>query len=311
MPPCSVFPLVPNIGGYTASRLAQSGYVHYICYSPVGQSHYGTLKAMYGAVDIGGTKTLVAVFDAHGKITKQVKFPTPENYDDFVVQLSGIVEKLSTKDFKRVGVAAPGIIDRKRGVGIVFGNLPWENVPLEASIEKIFNAPVKVENDAKTAALSEAQYLKQDFKKIVYVTVSTGIGVGVVTNGKIDTNLRDIEPGQMILEHNGRFEQWEDFASGSAIYKKYGKKASDITDTGAWYTIARNLAVGLNALIASIDPDVIVIGGGVGTHLEKFQERLEEQLKIYENPMTPVPPIKKAIRPEEAVIYGCYELAKS
>lgn len=266
---------------------------------------------MYGAVDIGGTKTLIAVFDGGGNIIEQLKFPTPKNYEDFSKELADNVAKLSTKEFQRTVVAIPGTPDRKRGIGIVFGNLPWTNVPVEEDVEKVFNCPVQIENDAKLAALSEAINLKDEFKKVFYLTVSTGIGGGIVINGKIDPNFNDNEPGHMILEHRGRFEKWEDFASGRAIYEKYGQKASEISDPQIWYVIARNLAVGINTLIAALYPEVIVIGGGVGSHLEKFQDRLEEVLKIYESPMTPVPPIRKAVRAEEAVIYGCYELARS
>ncbi len=265
---------------------------------------------MYGAVDIGGTKTLVAVFAHDGKIIEQVKFPTPKDYGEFCKELAATVASLSTKDFQRVVVAAPGVIDRKRGVGMVFGNLPWTDVPIEQDVEKLFNCPIKLENDSKLAALSEARALRGEFGKVLYVTISTGISGGLVVDGKLDADLEDIEPGHMILEHSGKFERWEDFASGRAIVKKFGKRADEITDPQDWYIIARNIAVGLNTLIATLDPEVIVLGGGVGGHLDKFQSRLEEDLKIYEHPMTPVPPIRKAIRAEEAVIYGCYELAK-
>jgi predicted NBD/HSP70 family sugar kinase len=266
---------------------------------------------MYGAVDIGGTKTLVAVFAHSGEIIEQTKFPTPQAYTDFCKELAITVDKLSTSDFQRVVVAVPGIVDRKHGIGKVFGNLPWTDVPIEEDTEKLFKCPVRLENDTKLAALSEALALKGEFNKVLYVTISTGIGGAIVINNKIDPDFQDIEPGQMILEHNGKFEYWEDFASGSAIVEKFGKRADKITDPQDWYIIARNIAVGLNTLIATLDPEVIVIGGGVGGHLDKFQARLEEELKIYEHPMTPVPPIRKAARAEEAVIYGCYELAKA
>lgn len=266
---------------------------------------------MYGAVDIGGTKTLVAVFDKDGTVVEQIKFPTPKDYNEFTEELAATVAKLSTKDFQRAVVAIPGTPNRKLGIGIVFGNLPWADVPIQADVEKVLKCPVRIENDAKLAALSEALALKDEFNKVLYVTVSTGIGGGLVIDGKIDPDFHDIEIGQMILEHRGRFMQWEDFASGSAIVEKFGKRAGDITNPQDWYIIARNIAVGLNTLIASLDPEVIVIGGGVGSHLDKFKDRLEEFLKIYEYPMTPVPPIRKAIHTEEAVIYGCYELAKA
>lgn len=266
---------------------------------------------MYGAVDIGGTKTLIAVYGNDGVIIEQIKFPTPKDYTDFTAELAATVEKLSTKDFQCAVVAIPGTPDRVHGIGLIFGNLPWENVPIGADAERIFGCPVRIENDAKLAALSEAVLLKDQYKKVLYVTVSTGIGAGLVVDGRIEPSFQDIEPGKMTLEHLGRFEQWEDFASGRAIVAKFNQRASDITDPKIWYIIARNIAVGLNTLIAAIDPDVIVLGGSVGNRLEKFEARLNEELKIYEYPMTPVPPIRKAERPDEAVIYGCYELAKT
>jgi predicted NBD/HSP70 family sugar kinase len=264
---------------------------------------------MYAAIDIGGTKTLVAVFDAKGKVVEQIKFPTPQDYDDFSAELAKTVANLSTKEFQAFGVAAPGRIDREHGVVVAFGNLPWTNVPILADTEKILKAPGVLENDTKLAALSEALAQKK-YRKVLYVTISTGIGGGLITDGVIDTDFSSNEIGQMLMEHHGSLKRWEDFASGKAIVAHFGKKASEITDKQDWYIIARNIAIGLNAVIAALTPEVIIIGGGVGTHLPKFKDRLDEQLKIYETPMFSIPPIIQAKRPEEAVIYGCYELVK-
>jgi predicted NBD/HSP70 family sugar kinase len=114
-----------------------------------------------------------------------------------------------------------------------------------------------------------------------------------------------------MLEHEGRTQKWEDFASGRAIVNKFGKRASDITDHNAWKTIARNIAIGLFDLITFIQPDAVVLGGGVSTHLENFNDLLIDGLKQFETPISPIPPIYRAQRPEEAVVYGCYDLAKS
>jgi predicted NBD/HSP70 family sugar kinase len=121
-----------------------------------------------------------------------------------------------------------------------------------------------------------------------------------------------MEVGHILLEHDGKLQRWEDFASGSAIVKHFGKRASDIDadDTQTWYIIARNIAIGLIDLIATLTPEVIVLGGGVGSHFDKYAERLQEQLKIYENPMLSIPPVVQAKRAEEAVVYGCYHLAR-
>ncbi len=266
---------------------------------------------MYGAVDVGGTKTLLAIFNKAGILKDQIKFPTPKKYSNFTDILAKTVAKFSTHDFRAVTVAMPGLIDRKHGIVIAFGNLPWENVPIQKDAEKLFNCPIIIENDSKLAALSEARLIP-NYKKVLYVTISTGISGGLVINGKIDRRFEDIEPGQMLLEHEGRLKDWEDFGSGRAFQAKFGRRVSDTkdTDSEAWYWLARNVAIGLIDLVASLTPEVIVLGGGVGAHLEKYEGRLKEQLKIYENPLLIIPPIVKAQRAEEAVIYGCYEMAK-
>lgn len=265
---------------------------------------------MYGAVDIGGTKTLLAVFDNTGTLIEQLKFPTPEIYEDFLKQLTASVDKLSTKDFQAVGVAAPGKIDHELGSLIAAGNLKWKNVSLHEDIEKIFAAPVLVENDAKAAAISEARLAGPKYPKVVYITISTGIGIGVCVNGKIAEALHDAEIGDMGVEYKGKVVPWESIASGSALVKMYGKRASEQTDPNVWRELARNLAKGMIAIIAMVQPDLILVGGGAGNYLERFQAPLMEELKKYENPVAPTPPIRKAVHPEEAVVYGCYEIAK-
>lgn len=265
---------------------------------------------MYAAVDIGGTKTLIIVFDEHGTLIEQIKFPTPADYDDFLEVLADNVANLATKEFQAAGVAAPGKIDHKQGRMVAAGNLTWVNEPIQRDLEKLFHAPVILENDAKTAALAEARYAGPDYETVVYITISTGVGVGVCENGKLDKALQDAEIGWMSIEHEGKIVPWEKVASGSAIVAKYGKRASELDDPEAWDAISRNIAKGLIAVIAMTQPDLIVFGGGVGNHLEKFEEPLLRHLKKYENPMVAIPPIKKSSHPEEAVAYGCFELAK-
>lgn len=265
---------------------------------------------MYAAVDIGGTKTLVAVFDSKKNIIEQHRFPTNKDYEIFKIDLAKTVAELSTSDFLRAVVAIPGMVDRKHGVGLHFGNLPWQNVHIQKDAERIFDCPVLIENDANLAGLGEAFELEDKNQKVLYITVSTGIGGGYVTNGKIDPKFEDAEIGHMKLEHNDRLTDWEDFASGSAIFAKYGKKASEIDDPQIWYLISRNLAIGIINVVATMTPDIIIIGGGVGSHFEKFKDRLMEHLKIYETPLLTIPPIIQAKHPEEAVLFGCYEFAK-
>lgn len=268
-------------------------------------------KAMYLAVDIGATKVLLATLSYKGEIVKQRKFPTPDTYSQLITAFSKEVALLDCSNFKRVVVAVPGRLDRQHGIGIAFGNRDWENVPIQHDFEKILHAPVIIENDTKLAALSEALLIKKDYSKVLYVTVSTGISAGLIVNGVIDANMADSESGQMWFEHEGKLTQWEDFASGRAIVAKYGKRASEITDNATWKVIAHNISIGLIQLIAVIQPEVIVLGGGVGTHFAKYEKPLLKELKHLELPIVPIPPIVRAQHPEEAVVYGCYHLAKS
>jgi predicted NBD/HSP70 family sugar kinase len=265
---------------------------------------------MYLAVDIGATKVLLAVFTKAGELVEQYKFPTGNTYESLIADLSASLQNLRNSKFDHAVIAVPGRLDRENGIGIAFGNRPWQNVPIGPDIAKIVGCNVTIENDAKLAALSEALLIKNDFKKVLYVTISTGISAGLIVDGVIDPELADSESGQMWFEHNGKPTQWEDFASGRAIVKKYGKRASEITDTKIWETIAHNIAQGLIELIVIIQPEVIILGGGVGTHFDKYKTPLMARLKTMELPITPIPPIKKAVHPEEAVVYGCYDLAK-
>ena len=114
----------------------------------------------------------------------------------------------------------------------------------------------------------------------------------------------------MLFERDGELVTWESFASGKAIVKRFGKMASEINDPATWQIISRDLVMGIIDIIANIQPDIVIIGGGVGSHFAKFEKFLKAELKKYESPMVPIPPVVAAKHPEEAVIYGCYELMK-
>lgn len=267
---------------------------------------------MYLAVDIGGTKTLMAVFSAKGKLLESVRFETPKDYPDFLNELKNTFEKLEHKADITVCVAgAPGRIDRRTNQSVIaFGNLPWENVAIGEALEEICGVPAVLENDANLAGLSEAILISHAYKKALYITISTGIGGVVIINGIIDPEYADMEFGHMIFEHDGKLQKWQDFASGKAIFNKYGMRASDIDDPQTWYAISRNIALGLTNVITTVTPDVVIVGGGVGSHFEKFSDRLHEELMLFGSNLVSVPPLREALRAEEAVIYGCYEFAR-
>ncbi len=265
---------------------------------------------MYLGVDIGGTKTLAAILDAHGVIKRQVKFPTSPDYSTFLSELTQTVAELGHGPFTAVGVGMPvSDFDRKHGIGLSYGNLPWKLVPIKEDIEKIVGQPIALENDAKLAGLSEAMLRKQH-SKVLYVTISTGIGTALIVDQHLDPNIGDGGGANFLLQHKGKLQPWESFASGKAIVSRFGKRAEDIHDDTTWKRIVHDWHQGFLQLIAITEPDAVVIGGSVGTYFDRYGKLLIAELKRFETPLLRIPPISGAQRAETAVVYGCYDYAK-
>lgn len=259
---------------------------------------------MIVAVDTGGTKTLVAVFNTDGTIVAKQKFPTPVDVKDYITQLQSVIDELvGDQAITCLSIALPGTI--KNGHMLWAGNLGWHDTNMKELLSGHYDCPIIVENDANLAGLAEARALDTLPDVCLYVTVSTGIGTGIITQGKINPHFSTSEGGQIILQHDGGFARWETFASGKAMLATYGKLASEIEDEVTWREVSLNLAKGFMTLIPVIRPDIIVIGGGVGTHFDKFSNQLLEIMKEHMSTIA-IPPMIEAAHPEEAVIYGCY-----
>lgn len=269
--------------------------------------HY---EYMFVTIDTGGTKTLISSFTKQGKMGDTIKFPTPITPDEYVATLTAAVrEKFGHESVDAIVLALPGII--QDGTAVWCQSLRWEN--FEAS--KVFadllpGVPILIENDANLAGLAETRALNPVPVSSLYVTISTGIGSGICTNGFIDPGLRHSEAGQTLIEYDGRVQQWERFASGHAITATYKKLARDITSKRVWRQIADRISRGFLAVIPVIQPDIIIIGGSIGTHFDRYHEYLEGILIEHLPEHIPCPKIIKAQHPEEAVLYGCYYYAK-
>lgn len=265
---------------------------------------------MIVTVDTGGTKTLVASFDDKGVLGEQTKFPTPSDPIEYINTLKKtLLDLYSGKSVKALIIATPGVI--KDGV-IIWGggNLGWKNFDIKTELKGIFGkTPIFVENDANLAGLSETRLLKTKPAQSLYVTVSTGIGSGIVTDGHINLALRNSEAGHALVEYDGSVREWESFASGKAILKVYGKYARDIKNKNIWNQIADRISRGFLAVIPILQPDVIIIGGSIGTYFDKFGKQLQNILKEKLPKHIPCPTFVQAKFPELAVIYGCYYYA--
>lgn len=260
------------------------------------------------AVDIGGTKTLVASFHGERSVTNEVRFPTPKDPREFLNQLKAILDRFDATHAQAICVAAPGIIEDD-GTILRCANLPWKNFELQILLSQQYNCPIYINNDAKLAGLAEAHSLAEMPRTAVYVTVSTGIGTGVITHGKLDSALRNTEGGHMMLQTASGLQAWEDFASGQAIREHFGKMAADITDPADWREVVERLAPGFQALIPLLQPEVIIIGGSIGTHFDRYGHLLTEVLRHRIPDYINMPQIIQAQHPEEAVLYGCYYYA--
>jgi predicted NBD/HSP70 family sugar kinase len=264
---------------------------------------------MLVAVDTGGTKTLIAGFSQDGIAGKLIKIPTPKDQDEYIKELRGVLRKTyGGQRVEAVVVAMPGIV--KNGVAVWCNNLGWSNFDVAKQLQGVLGlAPIIIENDANLAGLAETRTLDTLPTSSLYVTVSTGIGTGVITNGKIDPGLRHSEGGRALVEYDGVVREWESFASGRAIHATYGKFARDIHSKHTWNEIADRISRGFLAVVPIIQPDVVIIGGSIGTYFDQYGMQLENILREKLPAHIPCPTFLQASHPEQAVIYGCYYYA--
>ncbi|MBF0216280.1 MAG: ROK family protein [Candidatus Omnitrophica bacterium] len=146
-------------------------------------------------VDVGGTKTASGVITGNGHLVGKIVLPTcarrgrDVSVKQVLSSVSAVLERtgIGKKDLKGIGVCAPGPLDPKRGIVHNPPNLPgWDNVPLPAIIEKKFGVRTELENDANAAGMAEMIWgAARGYKNVFYVTVSTGIGTGIIIGGRI------------------------------------------------------------------------------------------------------------------------------
>lgn len=259
---------------------------------------------MLVAVDTGGTKTLVASFSSDGSLQTSERFETPKDTDEYLAQVVATITKvLGDTPPTAIVVAVPGTIT-KAGVLRSARNLGWKNFDIVSKLKPHFDCPILLENDANLAGLAEAHALPEIPSICLYITVSTGIGTGVIAHGHVSEEFAQAEGGQAVVTHEGSLKRWESFASGRAFHEKYDMYAKDITDPAQWHEIAENIGLGLIAQVPLLNPDIVIIGGSIGTYFDHYADDLREFLQQHLVDRTPE--IRAASHPEQAVIYGCY-----
>ncbi|MDV2684263.1 ROK family protein [Alkalihalophilus lindianensis] len=253
-------------------------------------------------IDIGGTKINMGVVDREGKVytthTIPTSFPLYETLEKEIIHL------LSTnEDVEAIGIGTAGLIDTKHGkVLYASDNLPgWSGTEVKARLEAAVNLNVEIDNDANVAALAEVKLgVAKNFSRALLLTLGTGVGGGVIINGRILTgpNGGVGEFGHMILYPGGilcscgRKGCKEQYISGKALQRriheaglsyspeelmKYKASIPQAKEIIRSYTF--DLAVSISSLQAALDIEVVVLGGGVSDSADYWIEELREQLK--------------------------------
>jgi len=257
-------------------------------------------------VDIGGTNLRAAVINQAGQIIKRVAMKTfAAKGPDFVIQnLQQMIRSLLQEyPVTHIGLACPGPLDARAGLILNPPNLPgWDRIDLKGRLAATFDIPVTLDNDANAAALGEALFGAGKGKRSVfYVTISTGIGGGFVYNGNIIQGAHFCagEVGNMIIRPDGPAHpmlnqgSWETLASGTALTHQalqidQDKSLFQLEQEGnvqakeALEQFVAHLATGIANLVHILDPDTIILGGGVmkSRHLfwEQLQKAVDERL---------------------------------
>ncbi|HIA91488.1 TPA: ROK family protein [Candidatus Saccharibacteria bacterium] len=267
-------------------------------------------------VDIGGTKTLFSLFPLQNdpQPVVQKKIATPETYAEFKNITAQIVSEFSPQPLTIASFAVPGPVSRDKKSVPILGNKDWKNIHLVEDFNKLLNCHVIINNDAKLGGLSEAiSGAGVGHSVNLYVTLSTGIGAGVIVDKKIEPEMSRDEVGMMPFEKNGTTVVWEDLASARAFNQRYGGLATEIDDPTIWNEFSKDIALGLSHLISTIDTDLVILGGPVGSQFEKYQQYLLQHLDQYlsvKKQLKQVPAITKAAFPNQCVIRGCFYAAK-
>src|SRR5574344_3149760 len=260
-------------------------------------------------IDVGGTNIKIALVNDKGSITYSNSIPTRAEmgYEYTINSMKEAIEELmkdtktNAKTIEGIGFGFPGQIDNKKGIVRLAPNIPgWVEIPISEIMEKEFKIPTRVDNDVRCATLGELNYgAGKGCENLVCITVGTGIGSGLVLNGKLVRGASNAagELGHIKLDITGGplcgcgdRGCLEAFASGPSIvalaeeYIKGGKstkyrelanpditpyivseaaKQGDPVAKEIFKIIGEYIGIGLTSVVNLLNPERIIIGGGV------------------------------------------------
>ena len=266
-------------------------------------------------IEVGGTNLKAGLVDGQYRIVATSKMPlTWQSQEKFAGDLAFLArdaaEKagVSCEEVASIGIGFPGAVDRRRGSVIQTVNIPIRNMPIVEMIQRRWNVPVFLGNDADCAALGEFyHYGSGDIESLILVTLGTGIGTGIIIHGRIWSGHNGCggEGGHMVIVHGGepctcgRRGCWERYASASALVRQTRAAMERDRSSAMWQMVGgdleqvngrtafeamragdaagkqvveayiRYLSAGLTNLIDLLQPDVVCLGGGVSHEREE------------------------------------------
>ena len=249
---------------------------------------------LIGALEAGGTKMVCSIGSPQGSVLQRASFPTasPE------ITVPQIVDFISKFNVDALGIGSFGPLDLNPdspGYGSITltPKLEWQGYPLLRELEDRLGVPAAIDTDVNAAALAEYQMgAGAGLSSLLYVTVGTGIGGGLIIGGEPVHGLVHPELGHMLLAPQEGdpmpdgmcpFHRHclEGLASGPAIEKRWGLSAKLMTqDHPAWELEAAYLAQMCANAIVTVSPEIIVLGGGVMQQAHLFPRIRERTLEL-------------------------------
>lgn len=259
-------------------------------------------ETVWGGIEAGGTKFVCAAGRGPDDIVAQTRFPTTEPAETLEKAALFFRSVQQKYDLQALGIASFGPVDLHKDSG-TYGHITstpkpgWINTEVVGVFEREFGLPVGFDTDVNGAALGEHRWgAGQGVSTLVYLTVGTGIGGGVLTEGKLLHGMIHPETGHIMLPHDRSEDPFEGvcpyhgdclegLASGPALEARWGMPAEELAeDHPAWDLEAHYLAHAVAIYIGCLSPQRIILGGGVMKQKQlfpKIRRRVQEILNGY------------------------------
>ncbi|WP_303973755.1 ROK family protein [Streptococcus merionis] len=246
--------------------------------------------------DMGGTAVKYALYH-QGELSYQAAFPTPESWEELKEELKGLQEQFSSYQLSGVAFSSPGSVDTKQG--IIYGKSAISYIhhfPIQEELSDLFGLPVSIENDANCAALAELHFgVAKDSSSSVFFIIGSGVGGAVAQEKSLlkGENLFGGEFGYMILQDGKTLSHLvspvhvaKRFALAEGLEGSFtGKDLFALADQGhahaqqAVEEMYQFLAVGIYNVLMTVNPELVVIGGGISVReelIDKVRSRLRQ-----------------------------------